>query len=1124
MRSPYRLLLTVLFSMLLLGCGSGGGDRAGINSIKNVHTATGTVSGADNVTFNLSGSNTPPVSTVAPKGTYNFNDLPNGTYTLTPLKNGYTFSPASIAISINGANITIPLCKATVNGASTYILSGTVSGAVTQDVLITLSGAGNATTTTDATGKYSFSGLTNGSYTATPTLPGYSFAPGSSLVTVNNSNATFKDFVATIVANSTYTLSGKVSGDTREGVTINLSSTVTPTTSTQTDANGNYTFTGLANGDYTLTPLKSGYSFTPVNTAVTVSGANTSNANFTAFAYSMLTYSLSGTVSGPAIQNVVINLSGAGVASTLTNVGGNYSFSGLVNGSYIATPSLTGYSFTPASTQATINNGNATFGNLVSAVEVVPTYTISGTVSGDTKQGVTIQLTGAATRIVTTDVNGSYSFTGLANGNYTLTPGKTGYIFNPGNTAVNVSGANTSGANFSATASVAPTNTISGSVTGAVTQNVLITLSGAGTATTSSNASGNFTFTGLANGSYTVTPSLAGYTFSPGNSLLTINNADVTLSGFVSTAVVVPAYTITGTVSGATAQGVTISLTGAATKTTTTDASGNYSFASLANGSYTITPTKTGYTFNPGNTAVNVSGANTTGANFSATATVAPTYTLAGSITGVVVQNVLITLSGAGNATTTTNASGNYTFTGLANGSYTITPSLAGYTFGPTSAPISINGSNAILGQIISNSVNLTGSVGGATLSGVTISLSGTEVKTTTTDVNGGFKFAVVIDGSYTITPTKSGYTFNPPSAAVNIIGASLAVPVFIANVNNVGKQLIGGTIQGAALKLVASVSTFAGSGAAGSLDASGISASFNNPTGITTDGNNLYVADYYNHRIRKIEIATGVVSTLAGTGNPGSVDGVGTLASFNKPGDITTDGINLYVSDYSNYKIRKVVIATGVVTTLAGSGTSVFADGTGTSASFVLPTSLTIYNGNLYLTDSGSNRIRKVDVASGVVTTFAGSGSLSSVDGNAATASFNNPAAITTDGNNLFVAEWATHKIRMIVIATGVVTTVAGSGIAGELDGIGKAATFNQPNGITTDGTNLYISDQGGNKIRKIVISNWSVSTLAGSGIAGSGDGSGASASFSGPLGLTSDGSSLYIGDAQNNKIRKIQ
>jgi sugar lactone lactonase YvrE len=179
------------------------------------------------------------------------------------------------------------------------------------------------------------------------------------------------------------------------------------------------------------------------------------------------------------------------------------------------------------------------------------------------------------------------------------------------------------------------------------------------------------------------------------------------------------------------------------------------------------------------------------------------------------------------------------------------------------------------------------------------------------------------------------------------------------------GRRLMGGEIQGTELSLTGEVTTFAGS-SSGSTDATGTSASFNSPIPITTDGTNLYVADYGNHTIRKIVIDNGTVTTLAGTaGSSGSTDNAtGTSARFRNPEGITTDGTNLYVADYGNHTIRKIVIDNGTVTTLAGTaGSSGTTDNaTGTSARFSSPWGMTTDGTNLYVVDYGNHRIRKIE------------------------------------------------------------------------------------------------------------------------------------------------------------------
>jgi hypothetical protein len=336
----------------------------------------------------------------------------------------------------------------------------------------------------------------------------------------------------------------------------------------------------------------------------------------------------------------------------------------------------------------------------------------------------------------------------------------------------------------------------------------------------------------------------------------------------------------------------------------------------------------------------------------------------------------------------------------------------------------------------------------------------------------------------------------------------------------------MGGSIQGRELSLSTAVTTFAGTGSTGSTDhATGTSASFYGPCGSTTDGTNLYVADQTSHLIRKIVISTGAVTTLAGTGSAGYANGTGTSASFNYPRGITTDGTNLYVAEYGNHLIRKIVISTGVVTTLAGTGSQGNSNGTGTSASFKQNNGVTTDGTNLYVADTSNHLIRKIVISTGVVTTLAGTGSQGNSNGTGTSASFYFPKGITTDGTNLYVSDAGNHLIRKIVISTGVVTTLAGTGSSGSLDNAtGTSASFYGPRKITTDGTNLYVADQQNHLIRKIVIDNGTVTTIAGSSSGNTDNATGTSASFNNPIGITTDGTNLYVSDFGNNLIRKIE
>jgi len=364
-----------------------------------------------------------------------------------------------------------------------------------------------------------------------------------------------------------------------------------------------------------------------------------------------------------------------------------------------------------------------------------------------------------------------------------------------------------------------------------------------------------------------------------------------------------------------------------------------------------------------------------------------------------------------------------------------------------------------------------------------------------------------------------------PTAALCSVSSGSGTASANVTNVTVNCGSLMGGAIQLAISSLTGASTVLAGPSAgtttSGNTDATGTAARFSFPRGATTDGTNIYVADESNHRIRKIVISTGVVTTVAGNGS-GNTDGTGTSALFSSPRGVTTDGTNLYVADSGNHRIRKIVISSGVVTTLAGNGSG-NTDGTGTAALFNSPEGITTDGTNLYIADTSNHRIRKIVISSGVVTTLAGNGS-GSTNGTGTAALFNTPTGITTDGINLYVVDVVNHRIRKIVISTAVVTTFAGNG-SGSTDGTGTAALFNFPDGITMDGTNLYVVDYGNHTIRKIVISSAAVTTIAGSvGNTGDSDGTGTAALFNQPRGITTDGTALYIGGYQTNKIRKIQ
>lgn len=318
-------------------------------------------------------------------------------------------------------------------------------------------------------------------------------------------------------------------------------------------------------------------------------------------------------------------------------------------------------------------------------------------------------------------------------------------------------------------------------------------------------------------------------------------------------------------------------------------------------------------------------------------------------------------------------------------------------------------------------------------------------------------------------------------------------------------------------------VSTVAGSNQ-GFADGQGAEAQFYKPAGITFDkSGNLYVADWDNHRIRKIT-PSGLVTTIAGSGIASFADGPDSSANFHRPNGVVigSEG-DIFVADQVNNRIRKIT-ATGIVSTIAGSGIVGFADGTGTDAKFYNPNMLAFdANGNLFVTDGDNHRIRKITPA-GVVSTFAGSGYVGSADGQGTSASFGEPYGIVFDASgNLYLSDITYHNIRKIT-PDGTVSTYAGSGIAGFADGIGSAAKFNIPYGLTIDTAgNIYVSDFNNHRIRKITPGRV-VSTFVGLGIKAYEDGLANVAKFNSPDGVTIDTSgNLYVSEYGNNRIRKI-
>lgn len=375
-------------------------------------------------------------------------------------------------------------------------------------------------------------------------------------------------------------------------------------------------------------------------------------------------------------------------------------------------------------------------------------------------------------------------------------------------------------------------------------------------------------------------------------------------------------------------------------------------------------------------------------------------------------------------------------------------------------------------------------------------------------------------------------------NASAYYYASSSTTSLYIDTIN--GLYRMGGAIQGGTSTVLSTSSTvalYAGYATddptnTGKADGSAIGgATFNQPFDITTDGTNYYVVDYVNSLIRQITKA-GVVTTWT------LKNSSETTVTLYHPEGITTDGTYLYVADTGHNVIRSIRIVANpdsshTTTIIAGStsyGSGSADSSTGTGAGFNNPTGITTDGTNLYVVDSYNHTIRKIVISSHAVSTLAGkAGKSGSANGAFTAARFYEPARITTDGTNLYITDTMNSIIRSIKIATGVVSTIAGDiSKIGHTDGDGTAAVFYYPFGISTDGTNLYVTDLQGpvstsgkitqnfyNLIRKIVIASPStVTTIAGGEVNDvtyqdiASVGTGTTARFATPHGIIWDGS----------------
>jgi sugar lactone lactonase YvrE len=349
-------------------------------------------------------------------------------------------------------------------------------------------------------------------------------------------------------------------------------------------------------------------------------------------------------------------------------------------------------------------------------------------------------------------------------------------------------------------------------------------------------------------------------------------------------------------------------------------------------------------------------------------------------------------------------------------------------------------------------------------------------------------------------------------------------------------------------------IATVAGNGEAGYYGNGGpaIEAKLNQPSCVVTDNvGNLYIGDDATNTIRKVAAGTGIISTYAGNSLAAySGDGGPAVsASMYAPAGCALDSAgNLYVAEAGNNIVRKIAASTGIITTVAGTGFGHGCAGGGfggdggqaTKAQLFCPNGVAVdASGDLFISDTGNQRVREVNAQTGVITTIAGNGTYGhSGSGGAATdAMIANPEQLALDSaSNLYIAEQGASIIAKVNLSTGIISTVAGNGTTGPgvtvtdsaVKGDGGPATqaqLSSPQGVVLDSAgNIFIADSNNQRVRKVDASTGVITTVAGTTLGYSGNGgSAAQAQLHNPWGLCFDASgNLYIADSDNAVVRK--
>ena len=528
-----------------------------------------------------------------------------------------------------------------------------------------------------------------------------------------------------------------------------------------------------------------------------------------------------------------------------------------------------------------------------------------------------------------------------------------------------------------------------------------------------------------------------------------------------------------------------------------------------------------------------------TGAGVTAMPASTTTYTVTGTSLGC---------SSSATVTVTVNAPAISAGSGVAicNGNSVLLNSTGGtaYSWTPATGLSATTGASVTASPTVTTQYTVTGTLSGCTgTSSVTVTVNPVPSVSAISGAGGA-----CIGYTTTLTDATPGGVWTSSSASVLVVGSTgfvNAVSFGTANISYTVTNIyscsatvsVPFAVDGTAHYLY----TCVGTGIASSSGDGGpaVLANLQGLRAIATDtAGNLYISDVTVNKIRKVGV-NGIITTVAGNGTAGNTGdgGQATAASLNMTGGggVCVDKAgNIIISNTNGQTLRKVNAVTGIITTICGTaGSSGYTGDGGPAGSALIFGPIGVCadtSGNIYFTDANNYRIRRIDAVTGHISTIIGTGSnaYSGDGGPGISARVSVPRDVTADKfGNLYIADYGNDVIRKYVIATGIITTVAGSGVAGGTGDAGQAtaATLNAPARVLTDdANNLYIADQANNRIRKVNLTTGIISTAIFNGTAGySGDGGPATTgqvSFPCGLAINKNGD-LYVSDGNNHRIR---